>query len=267
MQISSRFLPLAIVLTTLAFVARPSPGQVTDADLVRENERLEAKVGDLTAALEAALARIAELEKALESLKAGGPVANVTLSAPSPRTPPEASPEGAIAAIKTAFAAAVEAGEVPPAPATGDEAAQVRHERSLKKWVAAANRTFKQTVEWPVLVEDSTILSATAGRLRLRTWDPVENETVGDPFQISVPRRLVDRVNRPRALEPGMPPVFRLQGVFVPRIRVNASRTEIGTFDKPRFISPMIEMDWNVDVRSVAPWSPPEATAVAEDAD
>lgn len=264
-----RPLVLATMATLTLLAARPATAQVGDADLVRENERLTAEVRDLQAALEAALARIAELEAAAAASRSG----SATAPTPTPNAkvaataPPEASQEGAIAAIRAAFAAAVESGEIAPQASPRDESARIRHLRSLQKWVASAARSYKAPVEWPVLVLASEVVSSTDGRLRVQVWDPKNATTVGEPFDVPVARRVVERVNRPRPLDAAEPAVFVLDGVFTPSLRVNERRTEVGAFDNPRFVGPMVELSWFVDAKSVGPWSAPEATAVAEDAD
>lgn len=265
----STFQPaMVVLLTALAvLVARPATAQVGDADLVRENERLTAEVRDLQAALEAALKRIAELEASLTAARSGSMPSTGPSTTAAVAPPPAASQEGAIAAIRAAFAAAIEAEEIAPLTTAGDQSARVRHLRSLQKWVAAANRTYKSPVTWPVLVTASTVVSSTAGRIRLQVWDPATNAPVGDPFDVPVARRVIERVNRPRSGDADAPAVFALEGVFTPTLRVNEQRTELGAFDNPRFVGPMVELSWAFDVRGVGPWESPEATAVAEDTD
>ena len=264
-QKTIRPLMLAMTAAITLLAARPAVAQVGDADLVRENERLTAEVRDLKAALEAALARITELEAALAATASGS--MNTTTATPKAVTPPEASQEGAIAGIRAAFAAATKSGEITPPGAPRDESARIRHLRSLQKWVASAARAYKAPVEWPVLVLASEVVSSTDGMLRLQVWDPKTATTVGEPFDVPVARRVVERVNRPRPLDAPEPAIFVLDGVFKPLLRVNERRTEVGAFDNPRFVGPMVELSWAVDAKSVGPWSAPEATAVAEDVD
>ena len=117
------------------------------------------------------------------------------------------------------------------------------------------------------LVLASEVVCSTDGMLRLQVWDPKNATTVGEPFDVPVARRVVERVNRPRPLDAPEPAVYVLDGVFTPSLRVNERRTEVGAFDNPRFVGPMVELSWAVDAKSVGPWSAPEATAVAEDVD
>jgi len=249
---------LLAVLAATALLARPVSAQVTDADLVRENERLVAEVRDLEAALEAALQRIAALETELATLRSGGTTAAAPAKPATAPTPPKDSAEGMIQAIKAAHAKAVEDGEI-------EYSGDVRQMRQLAKWTAAAGRTFRTPIEWPVVVLDSSVSSPSDGTLEVQVWDPATNAVTGDPFVVAVPRRVVERVNRSKSNREDGPVVFTLNGVFTPDIRVNQNRLEVGPFDKPRFVGPMVEMAWSVDVRGVGEWKAPEATAVADD--
>jgi hypothetical protein len=254
------------ILIVSSMLARPSSAQVTDSDLVRENERLTTKVRDLEAALEAALKRIASLEAALAGVEEQPSVTVASNPAPTTSEPPAASAESALAVIRQAFAAAVASGEIAPYALPNDESARTRHLRSIQRWVAGANRTFKAAIEWPVVVVDSATTGATDGLLQLQVWNPETSSLVGDPFTVPVSRRIVERVNRPRQADDAGPRVFVLDGVFVPNISINESRVEVGPFDKPRFVGPLVEMTWRVETRGIGPWSPPaEATAVADE--
>ena len=131
--------------------------------------------------------------------------------------------------------------------------------------MASANRTFKTTIEWPVVVLDSKVSNPAGGVLQVQVWDPATQTSASEPFFVSVPRRVVDRVNRPRSADEEGPAVFVLNGVFVPDIRVNDNRTEVGPFDNPSFIAPMVEMTWLVEAKGVGQWAAAEATAVADE--
>ncbi len=225
-MVRSKILPLLLaMLASTAFLARPVSAQVTDADLVRENERLRSEVRDLEAALEAALQRIASLEAEVTALRAGGSAAGHTAT-PAPPEPPAASPEGMIASIKEAFAAAVADEEIPEFGAVDDDASRTRRLRALRKWTVATSRSFKVPVEWPVLVLDSTVLPPSDGMIRVQVWNPETATVVGDAFEVPVSRRIVERVNRPRSSDAEGPAVFLLSGVFMPEIRVSVRRTD-----------------------------------------
>jgi hypothetical protein len=255
---------LAVLAVTVLCV-RPVSAQATEADLLRENERLTAQVRDLEAALKAAMARIASLEAEVATLQIGGATVSTAPTPPAPPSPSTKNPVGMIATIKAAFAQAVENGEIERAASSRDEAGRIREFRALRKWVASANRTYKTTIEWPVVVVDSKVSSPADGVLEVQVWDPESQAAASEPFFVSVPRRVVDRVNRPRSADEEGPAVFVLNGVFVPDIRVNENRPEVGPFDNPSFIAPMVEMNWLVEAKGVGQWTPTEATAVADE--
>ena len=76
MRIPTRpHLLLSLGLLFCTVVTPRAFSQAPDETLVRENERLQARVMDLETALAAALARIADLEKSLAATASGGSVA------------------------------------------------------------------------------------------------------------------------------------------------------------------------------------------------
>ncbi len=253
------------ILAVSALITRPVQAQATDADLTRENERLTAEVRDLEAALEAALNRIASLEREIDALRAGGAPTSAPAVPAAPPTPPAASADAMILTIKDAHAKAISDGQIPQAASPRDEPGRVRQLRGLRKWAASAGREFRTPVEWPVVVLDSTVLSPSEGWLNLQVWDPATSTVSGVPFEVSVPRLVVERVTRPRSADAEGPAVFTLSGVFTPEFRINESRLEVGPFDNPIFVGPMVEMAWTIDAKSVGPWSPADATAVADE--
>ncbi len=253
------------ILAVSTFVARPVQAQATDTDLIRENERLTSEVRDLEAALAAALDRIASLEREIAALRAGGATAAAPIVPATPPMPPAASAEAMIQTIKNAHAQAISDGLIPQAESTRDEAGRIRQLRALRKWAASAGREFRTPIEWPIVVLDSTVLPPSGGMLKVQAWDPATASAAGDPFEISVPRLVVERVTRPRSADDEGPAVFTLSGVFTPEFRINESRLEVGPFDKPIFVGPMVEMAWRIDAKGVGPWSPAEATAVADE--
>jgi hypothetical protein len=253
------------ILAVSALVARPVQAQATDADLTRENERLTAEVRDLEAALEAALNRISSLEREIAALRAGGATAAAPPAPAAPAAPPAASAEAMILAIKEAHATAISEGQIPQVESSRDESGRIRQLRALRKWAASAGREFRTPVEWPIVVLDSTVLSPSEGRLNVQVWNPATSTVTGAPFEVSVPRLVVERVTRPRSTDEDGPAVLTLNGVFTPEFRVNENRLEVGAFDNPIFVGSMVEMAWTIDAKGVGPWSPAEATAVADE--
>lgn len=224
--------------------------QATEENLIRENERLQARVTDLETALAAALARIADLEKSLAAAASGG-------NAPTPATtstpvaPSEASPAGLVAEIRKAFAAAVAKNPAPVPTANSTEDERIRYVRWLNKWIASSNRAFRDRVDWPVRITDRRPRSNIDQFVTFQPWDVDRDEPVGSSFEIAVPNRAVDRADRPRADDAD--PTLLLGGVFIPAIRFNADRFSPGPFDNPPFIGAMVELTWRFDFQGLSP--------------
>ena len=247
--------PRNLVLAMCLFLAMPAcflpaaQAQNREADLARENERLQGQNADLEAALEAAIRKIEGLEKRIQELESAPGKA----SSPTPVTIeiPEASPGGAVEKIRKAYTEAIASGDIQSPATAKDDASRSRAARGLQKWIAATNRKLKQRIEWPVLVTDMEQLSPTSARIQLTPWNPKEKVSCGDPFVVGVPPRVLENIRRSRLRAEGETAVFMFEGVFVPKISYNPERTEIGAFDNPRFIAPGVEMRWNVDYKAI----------------
>lgn len=235
----------------LAGVATPRAySQATDEDLVRENDRLQARVTDLESALAAALARIAELERSLAATTSGaGPTGPAATAAPV--TPPAASPAGLVAEIRAAFAEAVAKNPAPVPTATSDEDDRIRYVRWLNKWIASSNRAYRDRVDWPVRITDRRPRSNIDQFVTFQPWDVDRNAPVGSPFEIAVPDRAIERADRPRADDES--PTLLLGGVFLPALRLNMDRFSPGPFDNPPFIGAMVELTWRFDFQGLSP--------------
>ena len=194
--------------------------------------------------------RIQELEAEVKILESSGGSGTAAKAAPPP---PAASPGGVIVEVQASHAAAVASGEIPPQPEGKDDATAARHRRSVQKWVATANRNFRRKVEWPVLMSDVQRLNATSARMMINIWDVAADRTAGKPFPITIPVRVLDRLQRLEARKAEGPRTLELEGVFVPSIRFNPKRQEVGPFDNPRFVAPGIEMTWNFEFKSIGP--------------
>ena len=251
MPISTR--PLFVLCLGLLLAGADAPrafAQATDEDLVRENERLQARVTDLETALAAALARIADLEKSLAATSSGAAAA-VPAATSAPVPPPQASPAGLVAEIRKAFAAAVAKNPNPVPTATSDEDERIRYVRWLNKWIASSNRAFRDRVDWPVRITDRRPRSNIDQFVTFQPWDIDRDAPVGSPFEIAVPNRAVERADRPRADDAS--PTLLLGGVFIPELRFNADRFSPGTFDNPPFIGAMAELTWRFDFQGLSP--------------
>lgn len=237
-------------LLLVGMVAPPAFSQATDETLVRENERLQARVIDLETALAAALARIADLEKSLATAGSGGN-ASVPAATSTPIAPPTASPAGLVTEIRKAFAAAAAKNPDPVPTMDSDEDERIRYVRWLNKWIASSNRAFRDRVDWPVRITDRRPRSTIDQFVTFQPWDVDRDVPVGSPFEIAVPNRAIERADRPRADDAS--PTLLLDGVFIPEIRFNADRFSPGPFDNPPFIGAMVELTWRFDFQGLSP--------------
>ena len=269
MRVPNHPLPALCLGLLLCGIADPRAfSQATDEALVRENERLQARVTDLETDLETALAaalarvtdletalaaglaRIADLEKSLATAAAGGN-ASLPAATSTPVAPSNASPAGLTAEIRKAFAAAVEKNPAPVPTANSSDDERIRYVRWLNKWIASSNRTFRDRVDWPVRITDRRPRSNIDQFVTFRPWDVARNEPVGGTFEIAVPNRAIERADRPRADDED--PTLLLGGVFIPTIRFNADRFSPGPFDNPPFIGSMAELTWRFDFQGLSP--------------
>jgi hypothetical protein len=251
MRIPNHPLPVLCLGLLLCGIADPRAfSQATDEALVRENERLQARVTDLETALAAALARIADLEKSLATTAASGN-ASLPATTSKPVAPSNASPAGLTAEIRRAFAAAVEKNPAPVSTADSSDDERIRYVRWLNKWIASSNRAFRERVDWPVRITDRRPRSNIDQFVTFQPWDVARNEPVGGTFEIAVPNRAIERADRPRADDED--PTLLLGGVFIPAIRFNADRFSPGPFDNPPFIGSMVELTWRFDFQGLSP--------------
>lgn len=244
------FLAICIFLTAPAAWSQTASAQNREADLARENDRLRAQVSDLEAALDAAMKKIAALEQRMKELQQS-PSGSPTPPAAAIAEAPEASPEGMIEKVRAAFAEAEASGDILPIADARDPKARSRHQRSLQKWIAAANRSFKQRISWPVVVGDMERTSPTTARVQLTPWNPEADASCGEPFSVMVSPRILENVRRAGLRSADKSPVFMLAGVLEPQISYNPERVEVGPFDNPRFIAPTVEMRWSVEFKSL----------------
>lgn len=243
-------LAMCLLLAMPASLLPASQAQNREADLARENERLRGQTADLEAALEAAMKKIAQLEKRIKELESA-PGQSTNTAAPVEVVVPEASPDGLVEKIRKAYDEAIDSGEIQSPATSKDEASRSRAVRSLQKWIAATNRRMKQRVEWPVLVTGMERLGATSARIEVTPWNPKDKVTCGDPFMVAVAPRVLENIRRSRLRAEEETPVFIFAGVFEPMVSYNPDRTEVGAFDNPRFIAPGVEMRWNVDFKAI----------------
>ncbi|MDE0889095.1 MAG: hypothetical protein OSA40_06505 [Phycisphaerales bacterium] len=262
MPISCRPTSLVLVaILTLTALSTASQAQAPENELARENERLAAQVRDLEATLKAALTRIAELEKSLATAHA---TAGTSSGAGSTSTkaiePSNLSPAGLTAAIRDDFKIEFKASGLPELTEASTADERIRYTRWLKKWMATSNRRFRERVSWPVMVKQGKAISSNNTLTTFQPWDVARSVESGKSFELVIPTRSFTRTTRTR-IGATDAAVARLDGIFIPAIRLNTSRLEVGPFDNPPFLGSMAELIWRFDFKGLAPEATtPEAT-------
>ena len=237
-------LGLALAIGTTDAGATPQSQRADD--LARENERLKTELQDLQSRLDAALRRIADLEKAMAN----------TGAAPTPNAAPppvvvEKSPYGMIETIRKDYAAAVESGEVPTTDGPEDEANRIRHLRATEKWILDRNRRHRIRATWPVAIDEIRPLDRDTAIAVLRGVAPDDGEAAGRAFEMQIPARTASRLERERAEMDADATPWQLDVIFMPNLRLAPDRPDQGPFYDEAFIGPMIESDWTLTFRNL----------------
>lgn len=232
--------------------------------LRQQNEQLKAKVADLQSALEAARKRITELEDQIaptlgtkgSKASPAKPKTNPAQTTNSSADPNDAtlmkSPEQAESAIRAAYRSDYAASGLPEFGSDKWSEDEAIYERWLRKWIASTDRNFRKSVSWTVVIERSFRANRTESVATLVAWNPEENEQIGDPFQVRIPTRTLERIYRAMRIAGGTV-ALKLQGVYIPHLQFNRNRIARGPFDTPPFIGPMAELRWSLDVKSLSP--------------
>jgi hypothetical protein len=209
-----------------------------------------ARPADRTAELEAEIVRlraeIVRLETELARLKA--PPANPSAPAAAPAdADPFASPQAIRRALERDYTKSL-AERLPP---TGDAAAGAIFRRELERWVAGANRSYRQAVRWHgrlVRIQpqgDRAVVT-------LAPVDPVSGDSLGEEFTAVLEPRIARRLSNAGRSSP-VGETWALTGVFIPEIGANPARMERGIFDNPPLLGPGAEFRWKVEVESLVP--------------
>ncbi len=255
----------AFGVVALLAAAGPLAGQAeSEGDLRRENQRLKAAVSDLQQELDAARARIAELERTLERLsrQSRSPVTPTPASGvadPEPVTidesAPRASPRALLRAMKESYLEATQGLELGDPSTLLGERQRRAYERAVRNWTARVHRELKGPIEWHVrivrIIEDGDEVV-----LRAQAVDPVTHTALGDPFAMVPDKSIRHRVDQ--MLQPGAPEVLVVKGVLLPQPTMNPLRIEPGTFDKPPFLGPLAEFGFLIEASNLLPAPPPQ---------
>lgn len=223
-------------------------GEQQDADLRREVTRLTAELERTTRELEAARARIAELDQEVSQLRRARTTDNddrrVDEEVTIDESTADASPRALFNAMVDDFNNTVEGMEI----GRPDDRERALYMRTLTRWQAAAGRKFRSPVEWHVRVVNETQTRA-GYDLRLEAIDPSTHVQLGDAFDISLPRSIARRYETMRDQDETN--VMILRGTLIPMVNINPERSEPGPFDNPRLIGPFMEFGFTVEARSL----------------
>lgn len=247
---------LACLAATALLAATGTAAAQSDRDLRDENQRLKTEARQLTRELDAAKARIEELERQVESLRtslAAARRSGRTEPAPLEQDPvsidesiPTASPRALLSALQKSYEQTLGSLE---RGAEGD-ADRAAYMRAVDRWAAAANREYRAKIVWHVQV-----LSANPTRrgldVKVQAVDPKTNTKLGDPVVVALQRaaaRHYELLQQRSGSD-----VLVLTGTLRPQIVQNRHRAVVGAFDNPRFIGPYAELQVTVDGTTLLP--------------
>jgi hypothetical protein len=253
-----------VFLLALFSVSGAALGQ-SSRDSREENQRLRTQVEDLQKELDAARARIAELETRVQELAAGGggaapaTTSGGSASVPPPpdrvtidETQPLASPRALLKAVIASHDEAM-GGQDAGRDQSSDRAGYMR---KLEGWVAGANRQFKGPIEWTVDLKSARHRSGGAYIVTLQAVDPVTRVELGDRFEVELDSLQSDRLARLEERDPEFRDLV-LRGTLEPIIRINNRRETRRVFeyqaDRSPFVGPFVELAYQVHVKSLAP--------------
>jgi uncharacterized small protein (DUF1192 family) len=214
----------------------------------------EALAEELAEELARAKARIAELEAEVAKLRAELAARTATPPPPAaPATPPPADddPFASPASIRRTLESDYTRSLAESLPAAGDAGGAAAFRRELERWVAAANRSYRNPVRWSV----RTVDREPRGDRLLVTLEPIDPKTgdsLGDAFPVLLESRLARRWASTARTSPS-DATWTLVGTFVPEIRANPARMARGDFDNPPLIGPGAELFWRIEAESLTP--------------
>lgn len=254
--------PAILIGSLLCVVAMtpPAPAQ-SDSDLRKQNQQLSARIQELEKQLKDALdqnkaleERIKQLQQQITALKSGSRTATAT---PTPAATPEkvtidesqpnASPRALLNGLVADYAntlGPIDMGQ----PGDGKRNNYVK---KLEGWKSAVNREFRTPITWHVEIIGSTYDSHGNRVVKLIAVDPKSYVQLGQPFEVTLPKLIEERVAL--AESRGEAGLFVLRGILAPAVRVNIARETRGSFDNPPFIGPFAELQFTVEPRSMLP--------------
>lgn len=246
---------LAVLTATGASIAQ------SDRDLREENQRLQTQVNDMQRELDAAQARIAELQRQVRTLarrlgQSAGGSSSTGPSTPPPRVSidesvPNASPRALFRAISESYREATRDMEIGDFDGVLGTRRRTAYLRAVDNWAKRLRREMRSSVHWHIRIMPLAEQGGGQPGLRVLAVDPETHVVLGEPFIIrlnSSVRRKLAQLEQRGALD-----VLVLKGVLIPQVSINPSRMEPGPFDNPRLIGPFAEFGFAIDASSLVP--------------
>jgi hypothetical protein len=234
----------------------PQSADQSAADLRQEIDRLRRQLADSQAELDAAKARIKELEAKLAAAAAGGARGQEIPAPPPPPVPadPSIGPGGLLASLQADYLAAFP--DDPPSKSSQRMFEQ--HLQALRAFATRANRDYVRQVTWNGQL-DPTIPFRVNGR---QVGFTVVFKNGAREFRVpaTVSQGTFERIMANGQATEGP---IAVTAIVTPRVRVNADRPDRGAFESIPMVAPYVEFLYDLDVKSVIPAPPADATVPA----
>ena len=238
---------------------QPAPGTAATSqsvnDLRLEIDRLRQEASKRQAELDAALARIKDLEKQIADAKSAGPASAAPTAAqpPAPVPPPVPAdptigPGGLLAAMQADYLAAF-----PQIPDAKDQQKLNLHLRALENWCTKANRDGIKQYQWTGRIDPASIATQQHNVAFVATFT---NGVRDYKVQCITDQSVFARVRTRDGVASGD---IAFIGIARPRLTVNPRRSAPSAFEVPPLLAPYVEFLFDFDVKSLTPASAPAA--------
>lgn len=252
---------IGVVAVLAVFTLTGASMAQSNRDLREENQRLQTRVNDMQRELDAAGARIADLQRQIRMLELRLGQAAGGSSSTGPSMPPErvtidesvpnASPRALFNAISESYREATRDIEIGDYQGIAGNRQRALYLRTVHNWANRVQREMRSSVVWHIRLMPLAEQGGDQPGLRVLAIDPQTHVVLGEPFFIrlnSLVRRKLRQLEQRGAID-----VLVLKGVLVPQVSVNPDRMDPGVFDNPRLVGPFAEFRFGVDASSLSP--------------
>ena len=250
---------LALASGGTAFAQAP----VNLRSLMEENTRLTEELRVARERVEALTAELAELKNERRGLESRVRDAELVLSAlrrelAGPQTPIETSeprapiPTDALASpaslLRELRAKYYETMRSLPDSTPAEQAA---YREQVALWCRLTERELRGKRTWLVEIDDLVPLARDRAVARLTVIDEQTGLQLGDPSDVAVPPKFVDRIESDTRFERWL-----LTTIVIATPSYNESRVTRGVFEYPPFVGPYVDFDFELDWVSLRGWQP-----------